>query len=162
MKEIKNFLSEEEFLNLQKNILGDYFPWYYNSYVINEKIDNFFQFTHIFYSNYSIQSNYFNIISPLIEKINPKAIIRIKANLLTKTDKIIEHGFHIDTDEETNKIKTAIFYCNTNNGYTKFKNNDIINSEENKLIEFDSNNYHTGTSSTDKNIRVVINLNYYK
>jgi hypothetical protein len=159
MKEIKNFLSEEEFLNLQKNILGDYFPWYYNPYVINEKIDNFFQFTHIFYSNYSIQSNYFNIISPLIKKINPKAILRIKANLLTKTDKIIEHGFHVD--DLSDGMKTAIFYCNTNNGYTKFKNNVIINSEENKLIEFDINNFHTGTSCTDKDIRVVINLNYY-
>jgi hypothetical protein len=159
MEEIKNFLPKENFLNLQKIILGDYFPWYYNPYVINEKTDNFFQFTHLFYSNYSIQSNYFNIISPLVEKINPKAILRIKANLLTKTNEIIEHGFHVD--DLSNEMKTAIFYCNTNNGYTKFKNNTIVNSEENKLIKFNTNKYHTGSSCTDEDIRVVINLNYY-
>jgi hypothetical protein len=56
--------------------------------------------------------------------------------------------------------KTGIFYINTNNGYTKFKNKKLIKSEENKLIFFDSSKEHTGTTCTDELFRIVINFVY--
>ena len=62
------------------------------------------------------------------------------------------------TDQE--KGTTGIFYVNTCNGYTRFKNNKIIKSKENTYIEFDSTLEHTGASCTDKKRRVVINFNY--
>jgi len=37
-----------------------------------------------------------------------------------------------------------------------------VESVANRLVEFDSNLEHTGSSCTDENIRVVINLNYFK
>ena len=63
---------------------------------------------------------------------------------------------HIDQP----KGKTGIFYINTCNGYTKFKNGEKIKSEKNKYVEFDSILEHTGSSCTDEKRRIVINFNY--
>ena len=58
--------------------------------------------------------------------------------------------------------QTAIFYLNTNNGYTKFQDNTIqdVNSVANRLITFDGSLQHAGCSCTDQNVRVVLNINY--
>ena len=45
---------------------------------------------------------------------------------------------------------------------TKFSNGEIVKSEENKYVEFDSQLEHTGTSCTDQDYRIVINFNYLK
>ena len=55
---------------------------------------------------------------------------------------------------------TAIFYVNSNNGYTEFENGAIVESEENRMVVFPAEMKHRGTSCTDKKIRVVINFNY--
>ena len=88
-------------------------------------------------------------------------LVRAKANLLFKTDKIYEHGMHTDFENNT-KVTTGIFYVNTNDGYTKFKNGTIINSEQNKYVEFDGNLEHTGSTCTNSKYRIVINFNYIK
>ena len=44
----------------------------------------------------------------------------VKINkIITKTTEIIEYGFHVDIDKEN--ITTAVFYINTCNGYTLFR-----------------------------------------
>ena len=68
---------------------------------------------------------------------------------------------HIDQAVKGHKnIKSAIYYVNSNNGYTKFKNGKKILSKQNKLIIFDNDQPHTGSTCTDERIRVVINFNY--
>jgi hypothetical protein len=157
-----NFLKKNYFLTIKENLININFPWYFNN-GINYNGDNFFQFTHIFYTDSKINSNFYNILNFLLEKINPYILIRIKVNLLTRTNKIIEYGFHTDFTNKNAKITTGIFYINTNNGYTLFKkNNKKIKSVENRYVEFDSNQEHMGTSCTDEKIRIVINLNYIK
>jgi hypothetical protein len=94
---------------------------------------------------------------PLLNKINPKEILRVKANLGTRTSTHIEGGMHTDSKM---KHTTAIFYLNTNNGYTKFEDGTIVESIENRLVVFNSDLLHSGFSQTDTNIRVVLNLNY--
>lgn len=156
---LNNFLEEKQFNLIKLTLLGSNFPWYYNDEVVyNDK--NNFQFTHIFFINYSIVSNMFNLIKPLVDKINPISLVRIKANLTTKTDTIVEHGYHVDYNTEEN-MKTAVFYINSNNGYTKFKNVKKIKSEENKIVFFNSKSLHTGSTCTDEKVRIVINLNYF-
>jgi hypothetical protein len=78
------------------------------------------------------------MLDPVFEKIKPKKLKRVKLNLINRTEKIIEHGFHIDVDKNID-CTTAILYINDNNGYTKFKNNYIMKSEENKFVSFKSN-----------------------
>jgi hypothetical protein len=161
MKVYNDFLPKKEFLEIKNFMTGDYFPWYTQNYIVN-KTDNYFQLTHLFYNNCIINSDFFKILNVLLNKINPLCIVRIKANLLTKTEKIIEHEMHTDfQSDSTKKITTGIFYINTNNGYTKFKNKKI-ESIENRYVSFNSNELHTGTTCTDENYRIVINFNYIK
>jgi hypothetical protein len=165
MKNLKviNKSLEEKDVEVLKAILTQSpdFPWYFNDGV-NKQHDGHIQFLHTFYSNFSVNSEWMSIVEPILKILNPLSIIRIKANLLGKTNEIIEHGMHVDQTTKTNnkQLKTAIYYVNNNNGYTKFKNGKKILSEENKLIIFDNDELHTGTTCTDEKTRVVINFNY--
>ena len=156
MKIINNFLDKENLLKIQSTLLDStYFPWYLQNSV-SVIGDNGFQFTHVFY-NEKINSGYFDLLKPILDKLKIKKLLRIKANFTAKTHKLIEYGHHVDYKNCT----TSIFYVNNNDGYTIFKKNKkIIKSEENKFISFNSNLMHAGTTCTDQNYRVVINFNY--
>ena len=159
--EIKdNFLDKETFNNIQSLMMHNDFDWYYSPVITDEKLNRKeFQFNHIFYVKGSPKKSY-SVVDPIIKKINPFCLVRIKANLLTITNEIIQYDFHKDFDKQN--LTTAIFYVNTCNGYTLFKDGTKIESVANRLVSFDSSLEHTGTSCTDENIRVVINLNYFK
>lgn len=159
-----NYLSEEEFGKI-KNIFVDNekFPWHYTpgiAYPDEIKQVDKFQFFNLMYRNdIGIKSSYYHDLMPLFNKINPKEILRVKVNLGTRTSTHIEGGMHIDTKM---KLTTAIFYLNTNNGFTVFESGERVESIENRLVTFDSSIMHSGFSQTDSNIRVVLNLNYIK
>ena len=96
----------------------------------------------------------------ILDYLNTKAIVRIKANLNHKENDINIHGYHTDFNYEN--LKTAIYYVNTNNGFTIFKKDGKkILSQKNKIVIFDSNEQHSGTSCIDKPFRLAINFNYY-
>jgi len=161
VKIIDNFLSKEEFNILQNIIFGNNFDWYYNdSITFEQKKNKDFQFIHYFYNN-NWRGSRFNLIEPILNIIKPFSLVRIKANLLTKTNDIIINDFHKDF-ENINNLTTGIFYINNCNGYTLFKDGTKIESIANRFISFNSQLEHTGTSCTDKNIRVLINFNYFK
>ena len=67
-------------------------------------------------------------------------------------------GFHCDIKNVT----TSIFYINTNNGWTKFKDGCKVECIENRMVIFDSNIEHAGFSCTDQKRKVVVNFNYGK
>ena len=162
MEVIDNFLLEEEFDTLASTMMSANFPWYYANSVVSKDLlceeQYNYQFGHSFYYNYGFKSEYAKLIIPILEKINPIAILRIKGILLPRTETNIEHGFHQDNQH---KSKVAIYYVNTNDGYTKFADGGIINSVANRLVVFNSEDYHTGASCTDEKIRVAINFNYF-
>ena len=56
--------------------------------------------------------------------------------------------------------KTAIFYINTNNGYTLFKDGTKVDSVQNTMLIFDGSLDHCGVSCTDQKRRIVLNINY--
>ena len=76
-----------------------------------------------------------------------------------QTKEIIEHGYHVD--HPYLNAKTASFYLNTCDGYTAFEDNQKVESKENRIVIFNSSKKHTGTSVTNSNRRVVLNLNYF-
>ena len=82
---------------------------------------------------------------------------RLKINLNPKAHKVFEHGYHIDINIPS---KTAIFYLNTNDGYTAFETGEKVESVANRLVVFDSNIKHTGTTCTNQKARLVLNINY--
>jgi len=165
LKIIPNFLNSRDFLNIKKTLLSTNFAWYYHSLVLLpdgkdiQYSDVDFQFVHSFYLNYSSNSPYMELLNPVLQKLNPIALVKIKANLITRTNEIVEHGMH--TDIPNVKCTTSILYINTCDGYTKFETGEKVFSEENKLVTFPSNLKHTGTTCTDQKCRVVINLNYF-
>jgi hypothetical protein len=154
-----NFLPKEIFNSIKNTMIGVDFDWYYSNAITDEKLDRKeFQFVHMFYHLGKPRQS-FVVIEPLIQKIMPFSLVRAKANLLTVTKEIVTYDFHKDFLRDN--LTTAVFYINTCNGYTLFKDGTKVDSVENRLVSFDSNLEHTGTSCTDENIRVVINLNYF-
>ena len=171
MKIIDNFLEQAIFNELQSFLMSSRFVWHYSD-TIDFEYDNSdadinkFQFTHLFYVDPVPRSPYFENLVPIFEKIKPVSIVRIKANLLTKTPNIIENAFHGDmekmSEEKQKQWTTSILYINTNDGYTKFEDGTKVESVANRLVTFPTNMKHTGTSCTDEKTRVVINFNYFK
>jgi hypothetical protein len=154
-----NFLPKEIFNSIKNTMIGVDFDWYYSNAITDEKLDRKeFQFVHMFYHCGKPRQSYV-VIEPLIQKIMPFSLVRAKANLLTVTNEIVTYDFHKDFLRDN--LTTAVFYINTCNGYTLFKDGTKVESVENRLVSFDSSLEHTGTSCTDENIRVVINLNYF-
>ena len=161
MKVIDNFLREKDFRNLANIILKDNFPWFYNEFKSYEG-DNSFQFTHNFFRNEKMCTDDFlwNLVLPIINKLKVSQVIRVKANLTTKKTFNIRSEMHIDTGIKNSK--TAVFYCNTNNGSTLFQNGKKVISKENRIAIFDGHQKHCGVDCTDETTRVVINFNYFE
>jgi hypothetical protein len=157
-----NFLSEEAHKKLHFNLLESMdFPWFLINGVLTEDDKdalNNYQLAHTFMDSSGKTSPFYNYVLPLIEAIDPNKIYKIKANLNPIYHLNVEHGYHVDYPDL--HIKTAVYYVNSNNGYTKFENGPVIGSVENRLLAFDSQLMHTGSTCTDKNYRCVININY--
>ena len=153
-----NYLSEEDNLILKTIMESNEFPWFF----VNKKVstdEGLFksQFEHLFYINNNINSNFFNYVKPLLDKLKPKALIRIKANLNPPSEKIVESAYHKDQEF---KCKVAIYYVNDNDGYTLIGKEKIL-SKKNRMVFFNSDVKHLGTNSTNCNNRMVINFNYF-
>jgi hypothetical protein len=165
MEIIDNFLPEDQHQKFFNLIKSNYFPWFLCE-VLNytktecDELDNY-QFSYIFCSEKGGQfssGRYFQAIFPFFEIIKPKKVFMIKANLTLRTNKIIEHGMHVDHHF---KSKTAVYYVNTNDGYTKFETGEVVESVANRMVIFDSDTKHTGTTCTNALGRFVLNLNYW-
>jgi hypothetical protein len=155
---IDNFLEQEKFIKIKDSILSADFPWFYNNYVSYEKSKDGFYFTHTFFKNNRVNSNVYDLIYPIINKLKIKSIIRAKANFYPRTNKIEEHNKHKDFNY---KHKAFIFYINTNDGFTRLKNKEKIESIENRGLLFDASIEHNSSTCTNQNGRVNINLNFF-
>ena len=159
---VDNFLEPQEFYEIKNLLMGSNFPWVFNDGAVlsNKESDlTDFQFTHAFYKDYTICSPFFPSVDPIIKKLNPVALVRIKANLNTRMDDIYTREMHQDI--RGFKGTSAVFYVNTNNGKTMFEDGTEIESVENRLLTFDSTLLHAGTTCMDQKTRCIINLNYY-
>ena len=159
-KVIDNFLTEEENEKLINTLESRTFPWFYVKGKVKptSKPKLFdYQFTHIFYAKYQINSHYFNHIEPILNKLKPLSLIRIKANLNPISEKILKSSYHTD---QKFKCKIALYYVNDNNGYTVIEKEKIL-CKKNRMVLFNSNVKHFGTNSTNCNNRMVINFNYF-
>jgi hypothetical protein len=86
----------------------------------------------------------------------------VRANLYIKKDRVYSSRFHTDDCEGVNKYnhKTAIFYVNRNNGYTKFEDGKKVESIPNRMLIFDASLKHCAVTQMDDDRRIVININY--
>jgi len=155
MEIIKNFLLREEYNNLKNMFFSDYFPWFFHERSCADNKNSQFQFIHGFYGEGGINSSFFKNLEPIISKLNPITIYRIKANLNTRTDSVIETGAHNDINDS--RFTSAVFFLNKCDGYCKIDNKKYF-SEDNKLVKFKSNIMHSGSTTSDTDRRIVLNI----
>jgi len=156
MNTYKNFIDKKICKQINNTMLGFKFPWFYNKNQTGK--DSSFMF-HCFFTENKINSTLYYLIEPLVKKLNPSKLVNIRANLCLKRP--MKSNWHSDFDnlKSTPKSKTAIYYVNTNNGYTIFKNKKI-KSEQNKMIIFNGDTKHKVKYQTDRDTRIVINFLY--
>jgi hypothetical protein len=158
-KIIDNFLSEDEYLKIRYMMLDDWrnFAWFYTPHVADEE-DNNIYFIHTFQEQkYDVESPYLHNLHTILKKLNIDDLWRVKGNLFPNQSKFIEHNTHVDYDEPH---QAAIYYINTNNGYTKLEDGTKVDSVANRLLLFDGSKKHASTNCTNDKIRVNINFNY--
>ena len=160
-----NVLDQKTFDLLQQQLTSDRFAWFYNDHVVDtkdmmteEKYQ--IQFVHWFHQNSTVVTSQENwqLLFPIFEVLQPYSFIRVKANNIPINDNQVVHGFHTDTTVPLSW--TAIFYVNTNNGFTEFSDGTKITSQANSMIVFPSNMKHSGSTCTDERSRINININF--
>ena len=152
-----NYLNPDDF-NALEELMGPHFPWYaYNGVVT--PMDGQPALTHTFYTT-GLTQQYFNLIVPIMEKINPLALIRVKGNCVPRTTEHQHQGMHIDIEGTFVQRLTGILYLNTCNGYTNFENAPPVESVANRFVIFDGSHRHESVTQTDTPFRYVINFNW--
>ena len=157
---IDNFLSEEEYLKIKHLMLDKWFSWFYTPKVALETdgADEIMYFVHTFQEKeFQVKSPYLSNLQPILKKLNITDLWRIKGNLFPNQNKFVEHTPHKDYDEPH---QAAIYYINTNNGYTKLEDGTKVSSIANRMLFFDGSKNHQSTNCTDEKIRLNINFNY--
>ena len=154
---IDNFLPSYQFKEILNIIMGkdSSFPWYWSDQICYDG-DPFFQFYHSFYNEKTGESKSYSLLNIFNSKLQIRRIRRVAASLTSRTVFNRKTGYHIDYPD----IRTAIFYLNTCNGYTKFKGGGKVKSVANRIVIFNSNLKHQAVTCTDEKRRVVINFNY--
>ena len=180
-----NCLSSDDFIIMKELLLGPEFLWSYNSKIVAKKYtgtipiiddyadeDDMYQFTHLLYLAEGpgpYAPNRRDECESILNVLNARGWLKIKANLGTKDPEHMVGGWHHDMywpEEGDTRIPyddtlTAILYMNTNNGYTLLETGYKVESVENRLVIFPNNVLHTGVSQTDTNTRVVINFDFW-
>ena len=156
---IDNYLSEDEFDFVKNSLLDINFYWGFmpssisgeNAQLVHLLCDPITGFT----SPHSQK-----IITPIIEKLNPSALLKVKSNLQWQRDEIIEDPLHVDFINV--QATTSILYMNTCNGYTYFRDGSKVDSVANRMVTFPTQTPHAGANCTDQDYIIVINFNYHK
>ena len=163
IKILDNFLPQDQFKPIQDFFFSNELGWLWNDSIAGENNSlNNFQFNHVFFNNRNPYldrkfSPHCNYLKPIFLKLDPMYTLRVKANLRPRTSFPHKGNWHIDTDIDS---LTAVYYLNSNNGYTEFESGESIDTVENRMVIFDSNLKHRGVSCTDQKRRIVLNINY--
>ena len=113
----------------------------------------------------------YDIIKPVFDTLNPFALHRIKFNATPRTTNIKAKPLHVDVsgpqDSQGNftdipDYHICVIYFNDNDGYTYFEDGQKVVAIENRAVIFSGDLLHAGTSCTDTDLRVVLNIDYCK
>ena len=162
-----NFLDEAHLIQLDELINSPHFVWYFMESQVKGAVDGCW-FCHLIYAIDEPKSNLCRPLTDIFKnKLEYVSLCKITVNLLPKQKTPSISDFHTDFGHDINildetKITTAIFYLNTNNGVTEFKDGDRIDSVRNRLIMFPTITPHRAIGPTDVAERIVLNFNFIK
>ena len=169
MRVIDDFLDPAACACLREALLAPGFPWEASQILSTRAAahlapDENRQLVHGFLLHtpgMRVRSPHLDLLAPLQARLSallgPIGLVKAKANRTASRSRHIEYGLHVDTVRRG--ATTAIYYLNTNNGYTRFEDGSSIASVANRIVLFDSAMRHTGAASTDGIERLVLNLN---
>jgi len=154
---IDNFLDKTEFKHIQKIVMSQDFPWYYNTCISGSSdAKHLYYFTHNFFKEEE-KSNFFYLWKPFLKKLDCKALLRIKGGLYPSHPKIRPNNFHVDFPF---KHKGCIFYINSNNGPTVFGKKSVL-PKENRAVLFDPSILHRSSLCSNQQVRITVTFNYF-
>jgi len=164
MKNLKitdNFLDEKDYQHIQSQMLSSNFGWYVQLGKTNfGELSK--QLTHLFYDKNRPNSDFFDLLNPIRNKLNCETIIREKANLTFYND-LEDDLFHIDVGNLN--AKTSLFYF-TDKGATTFKidgKEKTVEAKQNRMVTFDCKIEHKAVChKVGDPFRIVLNLNYFE
>lgn len=176
MNVIDDFLPPSLHNIVKEEVLGGSFPWFFRHTVAysDKDLPHNFQFTHSFYRDDRVNSDWYRVVEPMMFileeklKIKLKQINRIKANLTTQNP-LLDPKVNIHQDLPTkecgeNKYMTLLYYVNDSDGDTLFSDEtkqniiDRVTPKENRAVWFDSRLWHASSPPVENKRRVVINF----
>ncbi len=166
VKIIDDFLPLDELIEIQNIIFDKDFSWKMpppnSSCHGGDNHHDFMYFNHFFFEHHVQTSElYSQIIVPILNRLESAAPISVKSLVLF--NKLFEKcDWHRDHPYDAT---TSILYLNSCNGGTELKINDeiqFVRAVENRMLIFPSQTDHRACSSTDVDLRFIINLNYFK
>jgi hypothetical protein len=175
---VDDFLPRGDYLQIKEHLIDkpDIPYSFYEGKVYGKDANKNLQDSHMCHAFYHLNrfphepvtTQYLGLMLPIIARCRVLAIHRIKANLETYSgSEPYESEYHVDWENEENiksNMQAAIYYVNTNNGYTNFKDGEEVRKVEsvaNRMVFFDAELSHRGVSSTDTRYRSVINFNWF-
>lgn len=173
-KIIDNFLTKEQHkIILDTMLAGDTFPWYYVNGVdkyeepdedsfyeyddSNEKSNCYWIHNFLLHEQSAPNSNFIGILTPILDKLKNKNLLRIKGNLYPKSFEREMHGMHVDFEQNCMGL---LYYLNENNGPTILEDGTEVESKPNRALIFNASKLHSSTTCTDRNVRCNIIFNY--
>lgn len=156
IKVVDNYLSKENYEKVKNIVDSPLFAWYFSSKVATLEDKKGFYFYHILFDKNQIFSDFFKSVSCLWETLNARALLRVKANLYTATNKLITHTPHRDYPFSN---KGMVFSINNCDGYTEIEGKKV-KSIANRAVFFNAGKFHSSTTCTDTEVRKNININY--
>ena len=160
---VDDFLDSDSHLRIKESLEYKDF-WTYDPYIAGGMSDQIKdgQLTHDFFFE-MYRSPHIKVLFPIIGRIKPMAIWRIKANLQLHGGEAYKSNWHYDFTGDgypVENMETAIYYVNSNNGYTEFTDCKV-DSVANRMVFFPSNTKHRGVNASNVKARYVINFNYF-
>ena len=181
IKVFENFLSKSYHEQILEMMSSENFPWYYYKNISIEEGNNLneYGFSHMFWAQETGQRDstqtWFlkSALLQIMDVAECNAIIRSRGDMTTYTSKNFVHRPHIDYDFPH---ISSIYYVNESDGDTIFYNqranniNEInnLNLQEykrvapkaNRLVVFEGDIVHTGSSPINFKKRILINSNF--
>jgi len=189
---IDNLLSNSYADKIENAMVNnDMFPWFFHPHTVDTAVEgewvldpstkDSLQFVHSFYHENKLNSEYFNLVIPVMNVLRDKIkflsdkqieMIRVKSNLMIKDPSYPEHYYNIPHKDGNINELTLLYYVNDSDGETIFFNEFLDSSKmpesitikhkqkpkKNTAVLFNSNLLHTSSPPKINDQRVVINF----
>jgi len=160
---IENVFSSFYHEKIKETLLGELFPWYYNTQtslagpatIVSENTKDSSQFNHIFFHNdmgEEPNSTVFELVEPMIHVLEDHTnkkfkFVRVKSNMLMKDPNYPNNHYnipHVDWYPELDKTKgdyfSFLYYVNESDGDTFFFKEDYYGYQKHPTLTLDTRN----------------------